>query len=55
MKEKIQPYETTFEDFIEAIQRDSLDAIMTLKDVLKHYIELTTRENRLIEIKFKED
>lgn len=55
MKGKIRPYETTFEDFVEAIQRDSLDAIMVLMDVLKHYIRLTTKENRLIEVKFKED
>lgn len=55
MKEKMEPYETTFQDFVEAIQRDSRDAIMVLMDVLKQYIELTTKENRLIEVKFKEN
>lgn len=55
MKGKIRPYETTFEDFVEAIVRDSYDAILILRRVLKHYTELTTKQNRIIEVKFKED
>lgn len=52
MSEK-KPYKTTFNNFVNAIQRDSLFAIDTLRRVLKHYTELTTKENRKLEIEFE--